>query len=143
MAELVVTAEVRAPAQDVWDLLTDWEQHDRWMMLTRASGGRAAGASIEAFTGIGRVGITDAMTVVVWEPPRRCVVRHTGQVVRGSGAFEVMELGPDRSRVVWSEWLDLPLGPLGRLGWLLVRPLARLGVARSLRKLARLVEAAG
>ena len=143
MAELVVTAEVRAPAQDVWDLLTDWEQHDRWMMLTRASGGRAEGASIEAFTGIGRVGITDAMTVVVWEPPRRCVVRHTGQVVRGSGAFEVVELGPERSRVVWSEWLDLPLGPLGRLGWLLVRPLARLGVARSLRKLARLVEAAG
>ena len=143
MAELVVTAEVRAPAQDVWDLLTDWEQHDRWMMLTRASGGRAEGASIEAFTGIGRVGITDAMTVVVWEPPRRCVVRHTGRVVRGSGAFEVVELGPERSRVVWSEWLDLPLGPLGRLGWLLVRPLARLGVARSLRKLARLVEAAG
>ena len=143
MAELVVTEEVRAPAGAVWDLLTDWEQHDRWMLLTRASGGRAEGASIEAFTGIGRLGITDAMTIVVWEPPRRCVVRHTGRVVRGSGAFEVAELGPQHSRVVWSEWLDLPLGPLGRLGWLLVRPLARLGVARSLRRLARLVEAAG
>jgi carbon monoxide dehydrogenase subunit G len=143
VAELVVTTEIRAPAQDVWDLLTDWEQHDRWMMLTRASGGRAEGASIEAFTGIGRLGITDAMTVVVWEPPRRCVVRHTGRVVRGSGAFEVAALGPDRSRVVWSEWLDLPLGPLGRAGWLFVRPLARLGVARSLRRLARLVEVAG
>jgi carbon monoxide dehydrogenase subunit G len=143
VAELVVTAEIRAPAQVVWDLLTDWEQHGRWMMLTRAAGGRAEGASIQAFTGIGRVGITDAMTVVVWEPPRRCVVRHTGRVVRGSGAFEVAELGPDRSRVVWSEWLDLPLGPLGRAAWLLVRPLARLGVARSLRQLARLVEVAG
>jgi carbon monoxide dehydrogenase subunit G len=142
VAELVVTAEVRAPAQDVWDLLTDWEQHDRWMMLTRASGGGAEGASIQAFTGIGRLGITDTMTVVVWEPPQRCVVRHTGRVVRGSGAFEVAELGPGRSRVVWSEWLDLPLGPLGRVGWLVVGPLARLGVARSLRRLARLVEAA-
>ena len=141
MAELVVTAEVNAPAQDVWDLLTDWEQHGRWMLLTSASGGRAEGASIQAFTGVGRLGIHDAMTVVVWEPPNRCVVRHTGTVVRGSGAFEVHDLGPDRSRVVWSEWLDLPLGLLGRLGWLLVRPLARLGVTRSLRKLARLVEA--
>jgi carbon monoxide dehydrogenase subunit G len=141
VAELVVTAEVRAPAQAVWDLLTDWEQHDRWMMLTRASGGRAEGASIQAFTGIGRLGINDAMTVVVWEPPRRCVVRHTGRVVRGSGAFEVAELGPGRSRIVWSEWLDLPLGLVGRVGWLVVRPLARLGVARSLRRLARLVEA--
>ena len=141
MAELVVTAEVHAPAQAVWDVLTDWDQHDRWMLLTSASGGRAEGASIAAFTGVGRVGITDPMTIVVWEPPRRCVVRHTGRVVRGSGAFEVAELGPDRSRIVWSEWLDLPLGPLGRVGWLVVRPLARLGVARSLRRLARLVEA--
>lgn len=143
MAELVVTAEVRAPAQAVWDVLTDWALHDRWMLLTSASGGRAEGADIEAFTGVGRIGITDPMTIVVWEPPRRCVVRHTGRVIRGSGAFEVQDLGPDRSRVVWSEWLDLPLGILGRVGWLLVRPLARLGVARSLHRLARLVEADG
>ena len=32
------------------------------------------------------------MTIVVWEPPHRAVVRHTGRVVRGSGAFEVREL---------------------------------------------------
>ena len=37
------------------------------------------------------------MTITVWEPPRRAVVRHTGKVVRGSGAFEVEDLGPDRS----------------------------------------------
>ena len=141
MAELVVTAEVHAPAQAVWDVLTDWELHDRWMLLTSASGGRAEGASIVAFTGVGRLGISDPMTIVVWEPPRRCVVRHTGRIVRGSGAFEVQELGSDRSRVVWSEWLDLPLGIVGRLGWLVVRPLTRLGVARSLHRLARLVEA--
>ena len=81
------------------------------------------------------------MTIVVWEPPRRCVVRHTGRIVRGSGAFEVQDVGPGRSRVVWSEWLDLPLGIVGRLGWLVVRPLTRLGVAKSLQRLARLVEA--
>jgi carbon monoxide dehydrogenase subunit G len=141
VAELVVTADVDAPAQDVWDLLTDWDLHDRWMLLTSATGGRAEGARIEAFTGLGRVGLRDPMTIVVWEPPQRCVVRHTGRVVRGSGAFEVRELGPSRSRIVWSEWLDLPLGRVGRAGWLLVRPLARLGVALSLRRLARLVEA--
>ncbi len=141
MAELVVTADVDAPAQRVWDLLTDWDQHDRWMLLTSASGGRAEGAQIEAFTGIGRVGLRDPMTIVVWDPPQRCVVRHTGRIVRGSGAFEVRELGAGRSRIVWSEWLDLPLGPAGRLGWLLVRPLARFGVALSLRRPARLVEA--
>lgn len=141
MAELVVTADIDAPAGAVWDVLTDWERHDQWMLLTRATGGRSEGATLEAFTGIGPVGINDTMTIVVWEPPRRCVVRHTGRVVRGSGAFEVQALGPGRSRVVWSEWLDLPLGLLGRIGWPLVRPLARRGVAVSLRRLARLVEA--
>ncbi len=138
-----MTQDVSAPAQRVWDVLTDWDVHDRWMMLTRAEGGRAAGETISAFTGIGRLGFTDTMVITVWEPPVRAVVRHTGKVVRGSGAFEVDALAPDRSRVVWSEWVDLPLGVLGRLGWPLVRPLLRLGVQVSLRRLARYVESGG
>lgn len=136
----MVTADVRAPAGPVWEALTDWELHDRWMLLTRASGGRSEGASIEAWTGFRRLAVRDTMTIVVWEPPHRCVVRHTGRIVRGSGAFEVLELTPTTSRVVWSEWLDLPLGLLGRLGWPLVRPLVGLGVRVSLRRLAGLVE---
>ena len=134
-------ADVEAPAQETWDALTNWSLHDKWMLLTRATGGHGEGASIEAFSGIGRFGIVDTMTIVVWEPPQRCVVRHTGRVVRGSGAFEVRDLGAARSRIIWSEWLDLPFGRLGRLGWPLVRPLVRAGVSFSLRRLARYVEA--
>ncbi len=140
MAELVVVQDVAAPAQRTWDVLTDWDVHDRWMLLTRAEGGRAEGATIAAFTGLGPIGFLDTMVITVWEPPRRAVVRHTGKVVKGSGAFEVEALAADRSRVVWSEWVDLPLGALGRLGWPLVRPLLRLGVQVSLRRLARYVE---
>ena len=140
MAELIVRQEVDAPAQQVWDLLTDWEEHHRWMLLTRAEGGRAEGATISAFTGIGRVGFLDTMVITVWEPPHRAVIRHTGKLVRGSGAFEVEDLGPDRSRVVWSEWVDLPLGRLGRLGWPVARPVLRRLVQVSLRRLARQVE---
>jgi hypothetical protein len=80
------------------------------------------------------------MEIVEWEPPRRATVRHTGKVVRGDGVFEVVELGPERSRFLWTELLDLPLGALGRLGWPLVRPAFRAGVAQSLRKMARLSE---
>ncbi len=140
MAELVVSQDVLAPAPAVWDALTDWSLHDTWMLFTSARGGHGTGAEIEAFTGFGRLGIRDTMTIVVWEPPERCVVRHTGRVVRGSGAFEVRALGDSRVRVIWSEWLDLPLGRLGRLGWPLVRPLVRAAVALSLRRLARHVE---
>jgi hypothetical protein len=110
------------------------------MLLTHAEGGRAEGESISAFTGIGRIGFLDTMTITVWEPPRRAVVRHTGKVVRGSGSFEVQPLGDRRSRVVWSEWVLLPFGPIGRLGWPIAKILVRGGLQLSLRRLARYVE---
>jgi hypothetical protein len=140
VAELVVSQVVAAPAEQVWDALTDWDAHDRWMLLTHAEGGRAEGESISAFTGIGRIGFLDTMTITVWEPPRRAVVRHTGKVVRGSGSFEVEPLGDRRSRVVWSEWVLLPFGPIGRLGWPIAKILVRGGLQLSLRRLARYVE---
>ena len=140
MAELVVSVDVGAPQDRVWTALTDWSDHDKWMLGTRASGGAAVGERIEAFTGIGRVGFLDTMVIRVWDPPERCVVRHTGSVVRGSGAFEVERLGSSRSRIVWSEWIDLPFGVLGRIGWLVAKPLARLGLLASLRRLRAHVE---
>jgi carbon monoxide dehydrogenase subunit G len=140
VAELAVSIEVDAPQEQVWSALTDWTAHDAWMLGTRASGGSGVGETVEAFTGIGKVGFLDTMVIRVWDPPERCVVRHTGRVVRGSGAFEVEALGPTRSRVVWSEWLDLPLGAVGRWGWLVVRPVARLGLLASLKRLKAHVE---
>ena len=65
MAELIVRQDVNAPAEGVWSALVNWDLHDEWMLLTRASGGAAVGESIEAFTGIGRFGLLDRMTVTV------------------------------------------------------------------------------
>ena len=48
---------------------------------------------------------------------------------------------PGRSRFIWAEQLDLPLGSLGRFGWFLVRPAFAAGVRASLRRLARGLEA--
>ena len=137
MAELVISRDIAAPQQQVWDVLVDWDVHDRWMLGTKATGGHGVGEPIRAFTGIGRVGFLDTMTITVWEPPRRAVVRHTGRVVRGSGAFEVQETGPGRSRIVWSEWIDLPFGALGRLGWPVAKLGVRAGVLFSLGRLER------
>lgn len=144
--ELTVPVDVNAPAEAVWEAITDWEGQGEWMLGTRVETtsegeGRYLGATLSAFTGVGPAGFTDTMEIVEWEPPRRCVVRHTGKVVRGDGVFEVVELGPERSRFLWSELLDLPLGALGRAGWPLVRPVFRAGVEQSLRKMARLCEA--
>jgi hypothetical protein len=54
--------------------------------------------------------------------------------------MEVVALPGGRSRFVWSEELDLPLGVVGRFGWPVARPLFLAGVRRSLRAFARWVE---
>ena len=144
MPELIETVDVAAPPDQVWDALVHWERQGEWMLLTRvrgtAQGGQGVGGGIEAWTGIGPVGFVDRMVVRVWEPPERCVVWHTGRFVRGGGAFEVVDLGGGRSRFVWSEFLDLPLGRLGRLAWPLARPVARAALRVSLRRFRRYVE---
>jgi hypothetical protein len=143
--ELTVPVDVDVPAAVLWDAVTDWPGQGEWMLGTRvevpAGGeGRHLGARLRAVTGIGPLGVVDTMEIVEWDPPKRCVVRHTGRVVRGDGVFEVVELGPARSRFLWSELLDLPLGALGRAGWPVVRPVFRAGVERSLRAMARQTE---
>ncbi|MFZ0325487.1 MAG: SRPBCC family protein [Actinomycetes bacterium] len=139
-AEVVVAVEVDAPPEVVWDAVTDWPRQSQWMLGTTVrattAGGVGLGGGIEAYTGIGRVGFLDPMVITEWDPPRRCVVRHTGRVVRGDGVFEVLALPLGRSRFVWSEVLQIPGGWLGRLGWPVVAPAFVLGVRRSLQSLA-------
>lgn len=144
-ATLVLRVPVAAPAADTFAGAVDWDGQGEWMLGTRVrgtvQGGVGVGGGIEAFTGVGPLGFLDTMVIEEWDPPRRCHVRHTGRLVRGTGTFEVEERGPDASVFVWREDLDLPLGALGRLGWPLVRPLFAAGVRLSLRRFARWVEA--
>ena len=135
---------VEAPVEAVWAAVVDWDRQSEWILGTvraTTNGGLGLGACVEAYTGVGPLGFLDTMVITEWEPPVRCSVLHTGRVVRGTGAFEVFALPGGRSRFVWSEQLDLPLGRLGRLGWPLARPALVAGVRASLSKLARTVEA--
>jgi hypothetical protein len=144
-ATLVLTVDVDASVEQTWAGATDWAGQGQWMLGTSvrptAHGGQGVGGGIEAFTGVGRLGFLDRMEITLWEPPRRCHVRHLGRLVRGTGAFEVEPRGEGGAVFVWREDLELPLGVLGRLGWPLVRPLFAYGVLLSLRRFARWVEA--
>lgn len=142
--ELDVT--VNAPAQAVWDAITDWPTQGEWMLGTKvwvSSGdGQSVGSTLAAFTGIKKpLGFLDTMTITLWDPPKRCDVVHTGRVVRGTGTMAVQDLGNGRSQFIWAEDLDLPLGIIGKLGFPLVRPFFVGGVRASLEKFARQVEA--
>ena len=133
MAEVTVSVDVDAPPETVWAAAVDWDRQSEWVALTTVSGGHGPGATVTAVTGVGPLAFADPMTITTWDPPWRCVVRHEGRVVRGAAAFEVQPLPDGRSRFVWTEWLVLPFGLVGELGFALVRPLVMVWLRRSLR----------
>ena len=141
--EIRLEVDVAAPAERTFAASTDWDRQGEWMLGTRVRGtaqdGRGVGGGIEAVTGFGPLAFTDTMVITGWEPPRGTYVRHLGRVVRGTGAFEVVER-PGGSTFVWSERLDLPLGVVGALGFRVLRPVFVLGLKLSLRRFAAWAE---
>lgn len=123
MATVVVSRAVRAPADVVWDVLTDWPLHGRWVPLTTVTvevdtGG--VGSRFVGRTGVGRVAFDDPMEVVRWEPPVDgrpgvCLLVKRGSVVLGWARIEVRPTGRRRCRVTWTE--DVEVAPAAWTGW--------------------------
>lgn len=134
--ELTVAHEVEAPPERVFDAATDWVGQSEWIPLTTvrvlSGDGHGVGSVIGAFTGIGRVGFLDVILVTAWDPPHEVGVLHIGRLVRGPGSFRFEPLPGGRTRFVWAEWLHLPLGPVGALGWRVARPALGFGLRQSL-----------
>lgn len=140
MTEVEITSRVLVPAEPdaLWRLAMDWPRQGAWMLATQVSGGQGVGATVTARTGVGPVAFTDTMVITEWYPPHRCVVRHTGHVVRGTGVFEVVSRGT-MSEFSWTERLRLPSRVPGRLAqWLAGGP-GRWVMDASLRRFRRLV----
>jgi carbon monoxide dehydrogenase subunit G len=134
---------IAAPPEAVFAAVADWEGQSAWVAFTTVtadSGPHRVGERLLAVTKVAGVGFSDPMEVTRWEPPRRVDVRHYGRVLRGTGSF-LVEPAPGGAWFVWSEDLDLPLGAAGRFGFAVVGPVFRLMLRRSLRRLARMVEA--
>lgn len=68
MSVVAVHAEAvsDAPAERVFEVLTDWRRHGEWMPFTRAEGGDKVGDEIRGWTGIGPVGFLDTMVITDW-----------------------------------------------------------------------------
>ena len=140
--------DVDAPAREVWDYVTDWPRQGEWIPATRVENvddAAGIGGRFRAWSGIGRVGFWDPMTITAWERTTdgggRCEVLHRGAVVKGEGEFAVVSRGEHASRFVWAEVVVVPLGGLGALVWRLGRPLVERLIDRGLNSMRVRVEA--
>ena len=127
---------IEAPINKVWAALADWESQSDWMLQTTVEVTsdirEGVGTSIAAFTGIGKLGIMDHMTVTSWNPPTICDVVHTGAIIKGTGRFELTALSNTSTRFDWSEEILAP-----RAIFLLIAPGLYAGVRISLSALRR------
>ena len=133
---LSISLTVPAPVDSVWKKIADWQSQGEWMLQTKvwvtSQESEGVGTSIAAFTGIGKLGIMDHMTVTSWEPPTVCDVLHTGKIIKGTGRFQLSALTPQSTRFDWSEDILAP-----RALFLLIAPGLYIGVRISLSALRR------
>ncbi|CAN2159879.1 SRPBCC domain containing protein [Candidatus Nanopelagicaceae bacterium] len=133
---IAMSLVIDAPINKVWAALADWESQGEWMLQTTVEVTsdirEGVGTSIAAFTGIGKLGIMDHMTVTSWNPPTVCDVVHTGAIIKGTGRFELTAISENSTRFDWSEEILAP-----RALFLLIAPGLYAGVRISLSALRR------
>ena len=138
-----VAASIDLPTapETAFAAVADLPSQEKWIIATRLYPIEGefsipqVGSRMAAFTGIGGIGFLDTMVVTEYDPPWRWIVQHEGEFVQGVGIFEVERISGG-CRFTWAEELDLPFGLVGRLGWPLVKPFARLGLQVCLRRMA-------
>ena len=125
-----------------WKAIADWESQGNWMLQTKvwvtSPIREGVGTSISAFTGplyksypkFSKLGLLDTMVVTSWQPPEKCDVIHTGKILKGLGAFELLEISENVTRFNWSEAIEC-----SRLKFFVIYPFMWLGVRISLARL--------
>jgi hypothetical protein len=126
-----------------WRAIADWEGQGSWMLQSKvwvtSQIREGVGTSIAAFTGplykiypkFAKLGLLDTMVVTNWQPPIRCDVLHTGQVLKGTGTFELIEISQNATRFNWSEDIEC-----SRLQFVAIYPFLWIGVRISLARLS-------
>jgi uncharacterized protein YndB with AHSA1/START domain len=144
---IVVSVEIDATPERVWDIVEPIERHVDWMhdavaIRFQTDQTRGVGTRFLCDTKVGPIKLVDDMEITEWQPGKAMGVRHVG-IVTGTGLFtlEPIDLGR-RTRFTWAETLIFPWwlgGPLGAFvgGKIVLRSIWK----RNLRNLKRLVEA--
>jgi len=80
------------------------------------------------------------MVITDWQPYKRIVVEHTGRVVLGKGVFIIEEISDKVSKFTWQEITPIPLGFIGQIGLVLIRPIMNIAFGKSLKNLKNNIE---
>lgn len=133
------------PPEVVWELLTDWEHQDDWMLessdfVVTSDQHEGVGVEAEATISIGGISTRDRVRVIAWEPNRHLAIAHLGWV-SGEGHLFLTPLSDDRTHVFWREELCPPAGVLGAVGMTAFKPMMARVFRRDLKVLAGLVRA--
>ena len=140
-----------SPAQ-VWDVLTDFVGHERWIPMTTMRvdpGEPRVGWGWAGVSGIGPLGFADAMVLTRWEPPSEAVAGAGAHAAgeHGAGRFSMLKVGRvldgwadvrvepapgGGASVTWTEDISLRPRPVRRLSQPLVARAARAMFASAL-----------
>ena len=147
LIDFVVTHTFDAPAHVVWDEMTDWPSHAKWIPATRIEieegDPRAVGGTFTGYTGYGPLTLVDRMRVsrISWDDDAdhgSCEVEKLGPVLQGRAGFTVTSDG-ESSRVDWFEQVDVKYLP--SLLAPIVSKLSAVGFSFGMRKLAKVIAA--
>jgi uncharacterized protein YndB with AHSA1/START domain len=147
MVEIELRQYIRATPQRVWDVISDLSGQERWMedvhrlkMVSEVRTG--AGTTLDVQTKLfGLPFIHDVMEIVTWREPHEIGVVHRGAFT-GTASFLLYEPAGGGTVFVWREQFQPPLGPLGKLGFVvLVRDHLKRVWGRSMANVRDLAEA--
>lgn len=124
MGTFLIERTVAAPPAQVWDVITDWAGHSRWVPLTTMRcdpGPTRIGWSFTGLTGIGRLRFSDVMRITDWAPPSaggpgRFRLVKVGRWLAGWAEVSMVPIaGGEQTRVLWRENIVIRPTALGRL----------------------------
>jgi uncharacterized protein YndB with AHSA1/START domain len=119
---------------EVWDVLTDFAGHQRWIPMTTMRvdpGEPRVGWGWAGVSGIGPLRFADAMVLTCWEPPTReqgggrFSMLKVGRVLDGWADVRVEAAPGGGATVTWAEDIALRPRPVRRLSQPLVDRVAR------------------
>jgi hypothetical protein len=122
MIHIDFTIRFQHSAEKVWDALTDWESHSRWIPLTKiiildegANSDRGLGTVFVGRTGIGKISFDDKMQVNRFLRPSdnnhgvgKVSLNKLNEHINGFAGFQVYPIDENNCEVLWVENITIP-----------------------------------